>query len=505
MHNHNARTRAVLCAAFAALFAGCLDGTGPEGLGPGLHVIEGPVADSAFATVPDLVVEVRGQDGSPVKGAAVEFRSPAEGGQPFVYLHRQGKFASLQSVDTTDARGRASTPVTLGNVAGTARMLVTVQAAGYQDTVPFTVQPGALDSIVILPADTAVYAGASFQLRATGVDRWGNPRTDGAVNLTPSAATQNVISVQGTTVRGTIVGRGVITGTFGGVTAFAYVSVVPQGTLVARSLRPTSLPPREDFVVMNLDGSGAKNIFLDGAPENLGGNNIEMGPEWTPSGTEIAFHDGYPRLKLWAVDLEGHVRSLFPTGPTTMETGGPRYSRDGAWVYFNAGDGSRYVNQVWRVRADGTAPERLTPDTPAFYAHDIDPSPSPDGTKIVYGTDRERGSGISPPYRLVVMDLATRQVRGLGVIGSAPRWSPAGDLIAYERDRRLWVVRADGTGERAITPPNSYYEKGVSWSPDGQWIAATGFGPFIHLVHVESGLVLPLAFTGYLRDPAWRP
>lgn len=67
------------------------------------------------------------------------------------------------------------------------------------------------------------------------------------------------------------------------------------------------------------------------------------------------------------------------------------------------------------------------------------------------------------------------------------------------------MIRADGTGERVLSRENTAYEQGVSWSPDGQWIVATRQGPFIDLIRVETGLTLPLAFTGNFIDPVWRP
>ncbi len=40
---------------------------------------------------------------------------------------------------------------------------------------------------------------------------------------------------------------------------------------------------------------------------------------------------------------------------------GPDYSHDGAWIYFNSSRSGRM--QIWRVRSDGSAVERIT-DSP---------------------------------------------------------------------------------------------------------------------------------------------
>jgi Tol biopolymer transport system component len=141
----------------------------------------------------------------------------------------------------------------------------------------------------------------------------------------------------------------------------------------------------------------------------------------------------------------------------------------------------------------------LGPEAP--YQHDVYPSPSPDGRYVAWATDRETGDVFN--LRLQVLDVETGAIRSLGVAGTGPRWSPIGEWIAFGRDAYLYVVRPDGTGLRQVS---SYgYEPWVSWSPDGRWLVAERYGPVIDVIEVETGLTLPLGFTGYLATPAWRP
>lgn len=494
------RAPLLLCGAVAALSAACKDGTGPgTPREPGVYVVQGgPAADSAMAAVPDLVVQVRGPDGAPLPGAVVEFRTQAHADSAFVYLSAPNTVARRAADVTTDAEGLARTPVRLAHVAGTARVFVTVPSAGYADTVTYTVRPGALAAIVVTPADTAAYVGGSYALAATTRDQWGNLRSDA---VTFGSAVPQVAGVSGGRVTAAAIGRGIVTASSGNVVDSAYVSVVPQGTLAARYVGTAS--PHSRIWLMNLDGSALRPIPLAGAASDWGAPGQAL--DWSPSGTELAFAGGGGAQQLWAGTPEGAVRPLAPVPAAGRVQRSPRFSRDGQWVFYNQGDPTRNATSLWRVRANGTGAQQLTPDTPAFYTNDLDASPSPDGTRIVYGTDRARGWGISPPHRLVVMTLATREVRDLGAVGNAPRWSPVADRIVYERDRRLWVVNADGTGGRALTPGVPGYDQNVSWSPDGRWIAATRDGPFIDLINVDTGLVLPLGFSGFYTDPAWRP
>jgi Tol biopolymer transport system component len=77
-----------------------------------------------------------------------------------------------------------------------------------------------------------------------------------------------------------------------------------------------------------------------------------------------------------------------------------------------------------------------------------------------------------------------------------PVWSPDGKRIAYTRNAGpgqsdIWVVNADGTGNRAVTSGPAR-DMDPSWSADGAWIAFTRGplnGPAIHIVRADgSGL-----------------
>ena len=58
-------------------------------------------------------------------------------------------------------------------------------------------------------------------------------------------------------------------------------------------------------------------------------------------------------------------------------------------------------------------------------------------------------------------------------------WSPDGRLIAYidVRTLSLWLIRPDGTGRRLLLSTSQLSSLGVSWSPDGKNIAIVSPGP----------------------------
>jgi Tol biopolymer transport system component len=108
------------------------------------------------------------------------------------------------------------------------------------------------------------------------------------------------------------------------------------------------------------------------------------------------------------------------------------------------------------------------------------PSWSPDGRRIAFRAQDDRGKGLR------ILDVNTGQVSVLtdreGQNDNFPAWSPKGDEIAFASDRdgdwEIYAIRPDGTGVRRVThiPGNDAHP---SWSPDGAWIAfATGRAGF---------------------------
>ncbi len=65
---------------------------------------------------------------------------------------------------------------------------------------------------------------------------------------------------------------------------------------------------------------------------------------------------------------------------------------------------------------------------------------------------------------------APKQLTSGVVDDRSPCWSPDGKLIAFQRDWQVWVMNADGSGQRQLTkgPHKSGFP---TWSPDGKLIA----------------------------------
>lgn len=143
-------------------------------------------------------------------------------------------------------------------------------------------------------------------------------------------------------------------------------------------------------------------------------------------------------------------------------------------VVFSALSLSGYSDLYVLQLADGRL-QRLTSDR----YQDLDPSFSPDGSRVVFASDRAAAGG-EGAMNLYVMDLASGRTRPLtsgGWRDRGPRWSPETDRIVFTSDRGgtqdLYVVDSTGAGRRETGVPGGIY--------DPIWVASAGryvFGAF---------------------------
>ena len=181
---------------------------------------------------------------------------------------------------------------------------------------------------------------------------------------------------------------------------------------------------------------------------------------------------------------------------------------------------------VWVMRADGTGVRRIMQtDWSDFTGRGIGIAWSPEGTKLAIATSagiwltdangRNRmrlATGGQPygigakPYRKLFYPRATS-------FGS-PTWSPDGRSIAFTafqgvENRDIWVMNADGSGQRRLkkTP---FWEGNVDWSPVGGWLVFDS-GSWVSDVYVMktngTGLRLLTPGGGWVGSgqPAWSP
>ncbi|MES2755446.1 MAG: Tol-Pal system beta propeller repeat protein TolB [Pseudomonadota bacterium] len=245
-----------------------------------------------------------------------------------------------------------------------------------------------------------------------------------------------------------------------------------------------------------MDQDGANHRFL------TNGQTIVLTPRFSPDQRSVVYLSyANDRPSVFVLDLaSGRQRLIVPNVNLNFA---PRFSPDGRWILFSmaiAGD-----TDLYRVAAGGGAsPQRLT----ASPGIDTGGSYSPDGSKIVFESDR---SGAQQLY-VMNADGSNPQRISFGGGGYAtPAWSPRGDLIAYTKTGsfRIGVMTPGGGAERLLT--NAWQDEGPSWSPNGRVVMffrqGQGGGGRADLWSVDLTGVnerkVPTALDG--SDPNWGP
>lgn len=90
---------------------------------------------------------------------------------------------------------------------------------------------------------------------------------------------------------------------------------------------------------------------------------------------------------------------------------------------------------------------------------------------------------------------------------SQPAFAPDGTRIAYASGFHLWIMKANGTGAKAVPVTGNPYEGDPTWSPDATKLAyINGSNGQIYTVKVSGGTPKQLTTTGnQINDIKWSP
>jgi Tol biopolymer transport system component len=175
----------------------------------------------------------------------------------------------------------------------------------------------------------------------------------------------------------------------------------------------------------------------------------------------------------------------------------PVISPDGKTIAFNA-LGDIYVMPV------GGAPVNITHDA----AYDCDPAWSPDGSELVYSSDKAGGL-----LQLWLRDMKTGRERQLTHISTQPisaAFSPDGKRIAYLDVDGMWrrsgVAVVDvATGKVSQVHASIFAPGAPAWSPDGKRIAVAMVAPYSTRYREGTNQILTMSSTGTVdaSDDKW--
>jgi TolB protein len=146
----------------------------------------------------------------------------------------------------------------------------------------------------------------------------------------------------------------------------------------------------------------------------------------------------------------------------TTASGRPAWSPDGTQILFNTNrdDGDF---EVYVMNTDGTDPLRLTHQA----GNDVGPMWSPDGNRIAFFS-----YGLRNESDIYVMNAdGSDPIRVTSMAGDefVPDWSPDGSRILFETENGLHLINVDGTNLVRLSTSESRFEDLMSsWSADGR-------------------------------------
>lgn len=184
-------------------------------------------------------------------------------------------------------------------------------------------------------------------------------------------------------------------------------------------------------------GAVPTQALMAGSPAIDAGNN---------SGAPATDQRGVARPQGAAVDIGAYESGVNPT-------------IFGKIAYVNTG--ANY--EIYSMNPNGSNQTNLTNNA----AFDSNPNWSPDGSKIVFVSDRA-SFGTTEIYTMNANGSNPTRLTNNAVNDETPAWSPDGAKIAFARSGQLFVMNADGTNVIQITHDDSPGIKlHPSWSPDG--------------------------------------
>lgn len=307
-------------------------------------------------------------------------------------------------------------------------------------------------------------------------------------------------------------------------------------------LDPVGVVPTPRLWAMPLSGGSPRrigNVFADAAA-------------WSPDGNSIAYAAGH-EIILCGLD-GGEPRKLASLPGSIMNI---HWSPDGSVLRFALVHPEKDTDEMWEVRADGSAAHPLLPGWRATHIQ-ADGRWTQDGKYFLFSSSGTSGSNLwalsgkggilgrafSPPTKLTSGPLSViswvpspsgnrsfsleqgyrarllRFARGQnqlvpylpGISANYLDFNWNGEWVVYvdPPDLTLWKSRPDGTQAARLTPPLMKVEL-PRWSPDGKWIAFMGIKRGdenwkVYLIPAEGGECrIVMASNSPQGAPTWSP
>jgi Tol biopolymer transport system component len=173
-------------------------------------------------------------------------------------------------------------------------------------------------------------------------------------------------------------------------------------------------------------------------------------PVWLPDSSRLVYVSTKDTAGGWDlcwINRDGSIPAggLKLTNTPGVDEQWPAVSPDGLFIAFQNGLGQRGVNTDICVLEIATGVVTQLTDSPF---RDEAPSWSPDGTTILFHSDR------GGDFDIWAMNTDGSNQRALTSDARSdgfPVWNNSGTRFAFTRDRELWTMAADGTDAKQLT------------------------------------------------------
>jgi TolB protein len=266
----------------------------------------------------------------------------------------------------------------------------------------------------------------------------------------------------------------------------------PFGSQIAFSSRVGRF---KELFVMDMDGSNVRQLTNE--------RGLAISSAWDPSGSKLVYTSFRNRVPdLFVVDVATKAARQLTRTPE-LEIGAHFLSPSQLLVSRAEGSDS----DILLINGDGSLARRLTPPNRAI---DVSPVPSPDGSEVLFCSNRGGGPQI---YK---MGLGGGNAQRVSFVTSnyctSPAWSPKGDKIAFvcRADGNFQLFVADRDGQNAVQLTSSGSSEDPEFSPDGRYLAfsTTYFGGAysIAIMRTDGSSIKQITTSrGGDFEPAWGP